>query len=468
MLERVRRLAEDREMLEVKAAGHLLHDTRSQEKRVLHQHGAAAAIEELLQKNKELAELMVAETLLKDLELGTGQESFTAFYGRLRELKEYHERHPGIHISREPGLVEIADENLPRDVVFSGPERHGRHLDLHEFYDTFLNLKRSRRKREQNPALVMSYREYCGSFFEFDADEEGKDDEYRHYLQDLLAYLVDFLKRAQPLLDVASLMARIDLESSEQFDNGTFRSWGGEASTSSDPLYCEACETRFSKETTFQSHLQGKKHKRNMQKPSLSRRETFLLEVKINRLSDSLADVLQATIADIEKKQSRTLREQLDAMEAESDDEEGDGQNGDPDDDGDDQGFAKQIKNYPTGWDGEPIPYWLYRLHGLGVAYACEICGGTTYWGRRAFEKHFEEFRHTNSLRLLGLNPSEPAFFDVVRIKDVLDLNKKLEADRAKAWKPDEEVEMEDDQGRVYPKKMFDMLVKQGVIRPKK
>ena len=26
------------------------------------------------------------------------------------------------------------------------------------------------------------------------------------------------------------------------------------------------------------------------------------------------------------------------------------------------QGFAKQIRNYPVGWDGEPIPYWLYRL----------------------------------------------------------------------------------------------------------
>jgi hypothetical protein len=45
--------------------------------------------------------------------------------------------------------------------------------------------------------------------------------------------------------------------------------------------------------------------------------------VKVNRLSDSLAEVVQATIADIEKKQSRTLREQLDAMNAESDESEG-------------------------------------------------------------------------------------------------------------------------------------------------
>ena len=23
--------------------------------------------------------------------------------------------------------------------------------------------------------------------------------------------------------------------------------------------------------------------------------------------------------------------------------------------------------NLPIGWDGKPIPYWLYRLHGLGT-----------------------------------------------------------------------------------------------------
>jgi len=38
----------------------------------------------------------------------------------------------------------------------------------------------------------------------------------------------------------------------------------------------------------------------------------------------------------------------------------------------------------PLGWDGKPIPYWLYKLHGLNQEFQCEICGGATYWGRRA------------------------------------------------------------------------------------
>lgn len=44
----------------------------------------------------------------------------------------------------------------------------------------------------------------------------------------------------------------------------------------------------------------------------------------------------------------------------------------------------------PLGWDGKPIPYWLYKLHGLGVEYSCEICGGFKYMGRKAFERHFQ------------------------------------------------------------------------------
>ena len=46
-------------------------------------------------------------------------------------------------------------------------------------------------------------------------------------------------------------------------------------------------------------------------------------------------------------------------------------------------------KNLPIGWDGKPIPYWLYKLHGLGKEFKCEICGGASYWGVKAFEKQF-------------------------------------------------------------------------------
>ena len=37
----------------------------------------------------------------------------------------------------------------------------------------------------------------------------------------------------------------------------------------------------------------------------------------------------------------------------------------------------------------QPIPYWLYKLHGLNITYTCEICGNATYRGPKAFQRHF-------------------------------------------------------------------------------
>lgn len=49
----------------------------------------------------------------------------------------------------------------------------------------------------------------------------------------------------------------------------------------------------------------------------------------------------------------------------------------------DEEGPIYNPLNLPLGWDGKPIPYWLYKLHGLGVEFKCEICGDYSYKGRR-------------------------------------------------------------------------------------
>ena len=42
----------------------------------------------------------------------------------------------------------------------------------------------------------------------------------------------------------------------------------------------------------------------------------------------------------------------------------------------------------------------MYKLHGLGVEYKCEVCGNQSYWGRRAFDRHFQEWRHAHGKHL--------------------------------------------------------------------
>jgi splicing factor 3A subunit 3 len=50
--------------------------------------------------------------------------------------------------------------------------------------------------------------------------------------------------------------------------------------------------------------------------------------------------------------------------------------------DEDEEGRIYNPLKLPLGWDGKPIPYWLYKLHGLGVEYKCEICSDHVYQGR--------------------------------------------------------------------------------------
>lgn len=87
-------------------------------------------------------------------------------------------------------------------------------------------------------------------------------------------------------------------------------------------------------------------------------------------------------------------------------------------DDEDDEKIYNPLK-LPLGWDGKPIPYWLYKLHGLGVEYPCEICGNYVYMGRKAFDKHFQEWRHAQGMRSLGI-PNTRQFHEITKIDDVL------------------------------------------------
>ena len=115
--------------------------------------------------------------------------------------------------------------------------------------------------------------------------------------------------------------------------------------------------------------------------------------------------------------------------------------------DDEDQQIYNPLK-LPMGWDGKPIPYWLYKLHGLGQVglfllyffrifvdsnvsslfgfvlmclitfqeFKCEICGNYSYWGRRAYERHFKEFRQQYGMRRLGI-PNTKNFNEITSIE---------------------------------------------------
>ena len=176
---------------------------------------------------------------------------------------------------------------------------------------------------------------------------------------------------------------------------------------------------------------------------------------QIYRFSDILSEVRAATRENVERKQARTELERDDSADELSDDEGNDAEEDD---------IPYNPKNLPLGWDGKPIPYWLYKLHGLNISYNCEICGNFTYKGPKAFQRHFAEWRHAHGMRCLGI-PNTAHFANVTQIEDAMALWEKLKNQKQEeAWKPEQEEEFEDSQGNVVNKKIFEDLKRQGLL----
>jgi len=88
------------------------------------------------------------------------------------------------------------------------------------------------------------------------------------------------------------------------------------------------------------------------------KKEIALMEVKMRRLCELLDEVFVRTKENAEKKLTLTYEE----MEAEREEED---VQADTESDDEEQQIYNPLK-LPMGWDGKPIPYWLYKLHGLG------------------------------------------------------------------------------------------------------
>ena len=98
------------------------------------------------------------------------------------------------------------------------------------------------------------------------------------------------------------------------------------------------------------------------------------------------------------------------------------------------------------------------------VALQCEICGDFTYYGPRAFEKHFGEWRHREGLKRLGLTWSRE-MVGITSIEEAKRLHHELQERKKQGWTADAMEEMEDAEGNVYSKRTFNDLLKQGIIK---
>jgi splicing factor 3A subunit 3 len=192
-------------------------------------------------------------------------------------------------------------------------------------------------------------------------------------------------------------------------------------------------------------------------------------EIVVTALLDQLRPTLEATIRRAERQQAQTIKEQEQELFEElhgSELPEGDEKKKEGDEDESDEEDAPiyNPKGVPLGWDGKPIPYWLFKLHGLNHFYPCEICGGESYRGRRNFEKHFAEAKHAYGMKCLGI-PNTKHFHGVTNIDDAQDLWKKLQQSLDKEqFDGGREEEYEDSHGNVLSRTNYEDLARQGLL----
>ncbi|XP_022100701.1 splicing factor 3A subunit 3-like isoform X1 [Acanthaster planci] len=499
ILEQQRRLHEERERIVEAMVKETLHKKSSSREQINSDQRTRKLLDKHMDDTAMLRDIYEDKDGLRKEEVQalSGPNEFQEFYARLKTIKDFHRKHPNeiaIPMSYDYDRMDEERANPVEEnqtlVEFTDEEGYGKYLDLHECYDKYINLKNIEK---------IDYLTYLATFDQlFGIPKDRKNAEYRRYLELLLDYLQGYTRRLKPLLDMSEELDKVKSDFETQWEGGTFPGWGKEAASalahagahldlsafsSSEELASlgldrlksalmalglkcggtleERAHRLFSTKGVPMDQLdtslfaKSKTGKGGKKDNSGKQKDIAFLEAQVYFFAELLGEQRLATRENIQRKQART------DAEREDDEEE---QYSDSDSDDDDNEVIYNPKNLPLGWDGKPIPYWLYKLHGLNITYSCEICGNQTYRGPKAFQRHFAEWRHAHGMRCLGI-PNTAHFANVTLIEDALSLWEKLkEAKSSERWRPDTEEEFEDSSGNVVNKKVFEDLKRQGLL----
>lgn len=495
ILEQQRSHHEERERLIDSMVKEMLHKKTGHRETINSDQRLKLMLDQYMESTNKLKELYEDKDGCRKEEIASlsGPNEFAEFYSRLKSIKEFHRKHPNeicVPMSVEFDELNRMRENPSDDasnlVEFSDEEGYGKYLDLHECYEKYINLKGIEK------VDYISYLTYFDRLF--DIPKERKNAEYRMYLSMLLDYLKGYVTRIKPLLDVNKECKNVIKEFNTQYEAGTFQGWPKEAGSvlthvgahldlsafssweelaslgldrlksalMALGLKCggtleERAQRLFSTKgkTSLDPSLLAKSRpeKGIKSKQQERQKEIAALEAQIYKFAELVSEQRLATKENVQRKQARTEGERDDSEESDPESES------DEDDD-----VPYNPKNLPLGWDGKPIPYWLYKLHGLNISYMCEICGNFVYKGPKAFQRHFSEWRHAHGMRCLGI-PNTAHFANVTQIEDALALWEKLKNQKQEErWQPEQEEEFEDSLGNVVNRKTFEDLKRQGLL----
>lgn len=495
LLEEQRFLHEDLERLEQGISDRVAEEPRHIRDRLNRDHQISGFLNRIQEQSRRLLDIYrdTEGLRLREIQSISTGDPFDEFYKQLGAIKDFHRRYPNEPVEnleraykrKAPGEGESATAEV--DNMFTGEEAFGKFLDLTTLHEQYLNLPGVKR---------LSYLQYLPVFDTFSTPQcpikraDKNTDQYFNYVGRLAEYLENFLMRTRPLEDLKALFTSFDADFSKAWEAGEVPGWGSEAPAGPAApmtegtgvgIWCPDCEKEFKNDNVYKSHLSGKKHfkaadarkSRGSKEEStngdmnghangrgstvkkLKERAIAEREYRVTRLASTMETQRSDTMVNVERKAGMTERErqmELDAFFAESNEA---APRPDEDSDSDDDEKIYNPLKLPLAWDGKPIPYWLYKLHGLGVEFPCEICGNFVYMGRRAFDKHFNEARHIYGLKCLGIT-NTTLFREITGIADALKLWDKIQRDKKKEKSSGENiVQMEDADGNVMPEKVY-------------
>ncbi|KAJ3934564.1 MAG: hypothetical protein NXY57DRAFT_663715 [Lentinula lateritia] len=506
----------------------LSRNTSTHEGKVQNEHRAAQVLDRISSRVVALNNLYddknAREQEINSLSTPPNQQNnLEEFYSRLSKIREHHSKYPdsvtgGFELELASLLEEPSqddddyEDEDPISLLFSGEEVYGKYLDLYANHTAYNNLKNIGKRPGYLQYLDLLLEAQNGPVHRELSQEARSTKDYEAYIMALHTYLLSFTKRTQPLGDFGLQQQEATVEFEKSWVAGELTDWTEENSnskktsvnggTNSSGIWCSACQKYYSKQTVYDAHLTSKKHVKASVKQAQNSADTAptnpnglststvsassnLSSLK-TRLHNSalhthlvtsllvpLAGTLNDTKSNVERRFSLTAREREQELLEQAKPKTTSGsaaQNG-PSGDGDEgegeEEEEERIYNplkLPLGWDGKPIPYWLYKLHGLGVEYRCEICSDFVYMGRKNFDRHFQESRHAFGMRALGL-PNTKHFHEITKIEDALALAEKLKQEgKHEVFEQETMEELEDDEGNVYNKKTYEDLKKQGII----
>ena len=239
ILEQARQIHQEIEEYERASVFQLIQKPKNHKELMLQQTRVSHYVDNIQNLSRQLLKIYAdPDDLFADDLKRMSDNNFEEFYSRLKEINDFYSQIPSESVLPfDPQkLLKDPDEEMQElEAVFTGEETFGRHLDLHGIFLDYCNI---------NGVNQMSYLTYLDRFDRFkDIDMAiKKQPQYFAYLNKMLQYFIDWIKKSQPLFNYEESESTATDEFEQKWKEGTVPDW---PKPKADPLkgdlFCFCC-----------------------------------------------------------------------------------------------------------------------------------------------------------------------------------------------------------------------------------